>query len=119
MKQISSPENVGELPLDPTVLTQLHRELIELPFGSVDCAAKFWKQETTHLFLIEQNDNLNQIFIDNPQLTSILNTPEFVIPLNAHWTIALTITTDGGGGYYLVFPTGIDDRLDQLLPSLD
>lgn len=99
MKQISNPENVRELPLDPTVLTQLHRELIELPFGSVDTAATFWKQETTYLFLIEPNDDLSQILDTNPELTSILTTPEYVIQLDSTWTIALAITTDGGGGY--------------------
>lgn len=116
---ITSPENVRELPLDPTVLSQLHQELIELPFGCVDTAATFWKQETTCLFLIEPHDDFEQILNDNPQLTSILTTPEYAIQLNSTWTIALTITTDGGGGYYLVFPIGIDDRLDQLAPSLD
>ncbi|MBR9888168.1 MAG: hypothetical protein GYB20_10815 [Oceanospirillales bacterium] len=115
MKHIYSPENVRELPLDALVLEQLDRELIELPFGSVDTASTFWKQETTCLFLIELHDDLDQILNDNPQLTNILNTPEYVIQLDSIWAIALAITTDGGGGYYFVFPAGIDDRLDQLM----
>lgn len=119
MKQISTPEDVRELPLDPTVLAQLHRELIELPFGSVDTAAEFWNQETTCLFLIEPQDDLDQIFSNNPQLEITLTTPEFVLRLDTTWTIVLIITTDGGGGCYVVFPIGIDHRLDQLAPSLD
>ena len=119
MKQISTPEDVRELPLDPTVLAQLLQELIELPFGSVDDAAAFWKQETTCLFLIEPQDDLDQVFRSNPQLANTLTTPEFVLRLDSTWTIVLIITTDGGGGCYVVFPIGIDHRLDQLATSLD
>ncbi|MBR9866525.1 MAG: hypothetical protein GYB20_10775 [Oceanospirillales bacterium] len=85
------------------------------PFGSVDTASTFWKQDTTCSFLLERHDDLDQTLNDNPQLTKILNTPEYAIQLDSIWAIALTITTDGGDGYYLVFPAGIDDRLDQFI----
>ncbi|WP_207062475.1 hypothetical protein [Motiliproteus sp. SC1-56] len=114
MRRLTSPQQARELPLDGSLLDRLHSELVEQPFGSAEEAITFWQQEEVCLWWLEQSDDFDLCQAVDPQISQLLNCPEFVIPLDESWRLALTIITDSGGGHYLLFPLGLDDRLDRL-----
>jgi len=115
MKCISDPSQLDQLKLPSSVYKQLVEEIITLPFGSIEEATQFWSSQSTSLIVVDADDQLADLLSNHPRLTHLIEYPEYVCNLAGNWYLALSITSSEGDGDYLVFPSGLDPKLDQLI----
>lgn len=101
---IHSPADAFCLPVSPVQQLQLVNELTECTDGSLTAAADLWEETQTQLLylLTDEEKHLSE------QLTTYLHhlacNAEYVIRLDASLFLALTILSDSGQGFYLLFP---------------
>lgn len=110
MKKINQFDEVTTLNIPENIKTQLLHHLIE-PFGDIESTKAFWDDIGTTLYLIERGDTdatLNNESDDDKYFLSLVTEyPEWVLRLNDSeccWLLAVTITTDEGGGVYVCAP---------------
>lgn len=108
MITINSPSQVVQLPLADDVINTLIQE-IEQPFESAIAVTVFWKQTNTRLLFIEPDDDLIALSESDQLLNFALEYPEWAIDLPHNYQLSMAVTTDDGGGCYLLCP------LDQLI----
>lgn len=101
---INSPSQVIQLPLDDDLINALILE-IEQPFESAVAVTVFWQQTNTRLLLIEPDDDLDNLSKSDPVLAFAIEYPEWIINLPQDHQLSLAVTTDDGGGCYLLCPT--------------
>ncbi|MEZ8107236.1 hypothetical protein [Vibrio cortegadensis] len=116
---------VQQLDLPISVKEQLIGHILEPWSGDLIQAEKFWKEVSTCLILIEQNDTDQDLLRMNGETTTLLsyavNHPEFVLLLNdisQPYLLALTVHTDEGAGCYLLAPTSSDTNPVRTLSVL-
>jgi len=111
MKVIKNFNLVNELTLPEQVKSALHSELI-IPFdGCLNTTADFWSEYDTFLILLEESD-VDDSLVDIDEdiqyfIQYVTDNPEFVVLLNddtCPYLLALSVTTDAGGGCYLLAP---------------
>lgn len=119
MNILSSPDDIDSLGLPEPIAQTLHRELVTLPFGELQAAKDFWLSESVRLYVFSSDDQLDQLFPQNFEhgREPCPDYPDFVQGVRGEWYLAVFITNDSGGGYYLLFPSSTTcPRLNQLIP---
>ncbi|EKN3338521.1 hypothetical protein FG463_000680 [Yersinia enterocolitica] len=105
MHIIQSAADAFYLPMSPSQQLKLVNELTECTDGSLTAAAELWEETQTQLLhlLPDEEKNLSE------ELTTYLNhltcNAEYVIRLDDVLFLALTILSDSGQGFYLLFPS--------------
>jgi hypothetical protein len=113
MQILNSPSQFDLLPHVETVKVALMTELL-MPFDSTKDAEMFWKETDTKLFALlseETAPDSNSLAVVLEQFECV----ESIVHLTGKWYLALVITSQDGGGSYLLFPQFIHPQLDQLL----
>ena len=85
-----------------------------MPFDSTKDAEMFWKETDTKLFALlpeEMALDSNSLAVISEQFECV----ESIVHLTENWYLALVITSQDGGGSYLLFQQFIHPQLDQLL----
>lgn len=119
MNTLSSPADIDSLGLPDPITQGLYRELITQPFGELQAAKDFWLSESVRLYAFSAEDQFDQLFPQNLEHGRELcpDYPDFVQGVRGEWYLAVFITNDRGGGYYLLFPSSTKcPRLNQLIP---
>ncbi|GGQ10534.1 hypothetical protein [Shewanella litoralis] len=116
MKILTSLEQIKHLNHPETVKGALMAECLT-PFGSFDAAEHFWHDYQTQLFAFMPEDNIELVLENVTDLTDSFECSEFITHLADNWYLALVITTQAGGGNYLLFQGGVHNALDKLLES--
>ena len=116
MHIISDPMQLESLPLGQPLIQALIHE-ITLPFNDLINTSIFWKEQSCSLVILENGDQLNQVLIECPELSAVIEYPEFVEPLLDGWKLAVAITNDTGGGPYLLYNQYVFPQLDKLLSN--
>ncbi|ELT0935745.1 MULTISPECIES: hypothetical protein [Enterobacterales] len=104
MHLINSPADAFCLPVSPSQQLQLLNELTECTDGSLTAAADLWEETRTQLLYLlpgEEKCLSQELSIYLNHLTC---NAEYVIRLNDALFLALTILSDSGQGFYLLFP---------------
>jgi hypothetical protein len=113
MQTLTSPLQFDLLPHVETVKVALMTELL-MPFESTKDAEIFWKETDTKLFTLlpeEMTLDSNSLAVISEQFECV----ESIVHLTENWYLALVITSQDGGGSYLLFQQSIHPHLDQLL----
>lgn len=113
MQTLTSPSHFDLLPHVETVKVALMAELL-MPFDSTKDAVMFWKETDTKLFALlpeETTLDANSLAVISEQFECV----ESIVHLTGNWYLALVISSQDGGGSYLLFPQSIHPQLDQLL----
>jgi len=113
MQILTSPVQFDLLPHAEAVKVALMVELL-MPFESTNDAEVFWKETSTQLFALPPEETAPE----SNSLTDILplfEDVESIVHLENNWYLALAISSQDGGGSYLLFPQSIHPQLDQLL----
>lgn len=104
MHIIQSPADAFFLPVSPVQQLQLVNELTECADNSLTVATTLWEETQTQLLYLlpDEEKHLPE------QLTTYLHhlacNAEYVIRLDDSLFLALTIISDSGQGFYLLFP---------------
>ena len=104
MELRNSPADAFCLPVSPSQQLQLLNELTECTDGSLTAAADLWEETRTQLLYLlpgEEKCLSQELSIYLNHLTC---NAEYVIRLNDALFLALTILSDSGQGFYLLFP---------------
>ncbi len=112
MQKLTSPLQFDLLPHVETVKVALMAELL-MPFDSTKDAEMFWKETDTKLYALLPEE----MTLDSKSLAVIsdqFECVESIVHLTENWYLALVITSQDGGGSYLLFPQSIHPQLDQL-----
>lgn len=104
MITINTPSNVVQLPVADNVINALIQE-IEQPFESAIAVSIFWKETNTRLLFIEPGDDLMALSKSEPSIAFALEYPEWAIDLPQNYQLSMAVTTDDGGGCYLLCPS--------------
>ncbi|HBM2452561.1 hypothetical protein RZR10_23275 [Enterobacter asburiae] len=105
MHIIQSPADAFCLPVSPIQQLQLVNELTKCTDSSLTAATTLWEETQTQLLYLlpDEEEHLPE------QLTTYLHhlacNAEYVIRLDASLFLALTILSDSGQGFYLLFPS--------------
>lgn len=113
METLTSPLQFDLLPHAEFVKVALMAELL-MPFDSIEDADEFWQETNTKLFAL----SLTETIAESNSLSVVLEQfecVESIVHLTQNWYLALAITSQDGGGSYLLFPQSIHPQLDQLL----
>lgn len=113
METLTSPLQFDLLPHAEVVKVALMTELL-MPFDSTEGAEEFWQETNTKLFALlpeEVTPESNSLAVILEQFECV----ESIVHLTENWYLALVITSQDGGGSYLLFPQSIHPQLDQLL----
>ena len=99
------PEDMAELTLPEAVSHDLHRQLT-LPFESEQEAKDFWGEAPSSIIILESTDTIDALRISDTwnSIEFALTYPEYDIPLSNGYQMLVAVTTDSGGGIYLVVP---------------
>lgn len=103
MHIIQSPADAFCLPVSPVQQLQLVNELTECADSSLTAATTLWEETQTQLLYLlpDEEKHLSE------QLTTYLHhlacNAEYVIRLDDSLFLALTILSDSGQGFYLLF----------------
>lgn len=116
MKILTSLDQVNFLPHSKAVRTALLNELIA-PFGSVEKTNAFWNEYPTKLFALLPNEDIALFLQGSADVFELFECAEFTAHLDDNWYVALAITSQDGAGCYLLFPYGVHNTLDSLLPA--
>lgn len=105
MRIIQSPADAFCLPVSPLQQLQLINELTECTDSSLTAATALWEETQTQLlYLLTDEEKLL-----SEQLTTYLHhlvcNAECVIRLDDSLFLGLTILSDSGQGFYLLFPS--------------
>lgn len=97
--------NAADLPIPEDVCAELFKHLLEA-FPSEEDARQYWNEIPTLLIILNADDSYEAVSHESDefqnQLNFVLTYPEFVIPVGAHYHLALAIFTDEGSGIYLL-----------------
>lgn len=104
MHIIQSPADAFCLPVSPPQQLQLVNELTECTDGSLTAAADLWEETQTQLLYLLPNEENNLSEELSTYLNHLTCNAEYVIRLNDALFLALTILSDSGQGFYLLFP---------------
>ncbi|EST64802.1 hypothetical protein FSJ05_022010 [Escherichia coli] len=113
MHIIQSPADAFCLPVSTVQQLQLVNELTECADSSLTAATTLWEETQTQLLYLlpDEEKHLSE------QLTTYLHhlacNAEYVIRLDASLFLALTILSDSGQGFYLLFPPSATFDLTQ------
>lgn len=113
MQTLISPLQFDLLPHAESVKVALMAELL-MPFDSTEGADEFWQETNTKLFALPLAETIpepNSLAVILEQFEDV----ESIVHLAENWYLALVITSQDGGGSYLLFPQSIHSQLDQLL----
>ncbi|HAT1573545.1 MULTISPECIES: hypothetical protein [Enterobacteriaceae] len=122
MHIIQSPADAFCLPVSPVQQLQLVNELTECADSSLTVATTLWEETRTQLLYLlpSEEEHLSE------ELTTYLHhltcNAEYVIRLDDSLFLALTILSDSGQGFYLLFPfsatfTGAAELIAMAEPS--
>ncbi len=122
MHIIQSPADAFSLPVSPVQQVRLVNELTECTDNSLTAATELWEETQTQLLYLlpDEEKHLSE------QLTTYLHhltcNAEYVIRLDDSLFLALTILSDSGQGFYLLFPfsatfTGAAELIAMAEPS--
>ena len=122
MRIIQSPADAFCLLVSPVQQLQLVNELTECTDNNLTAATTLWEETQTQLLYLlpDEGKHLSE------QLTTYLHhlacNAEYVIRLDASLFLALTILSDSGQGFYLLFPpsatfTGAAELIAMVAPS--
>lgn len=104
MHIIQSPADAFCLPVSPVQQLQLVNELTECTDNSLTAATTLWEETRTQFLYLLPGEEKHL----SEQLTTYLHhltcNAEYVIRLNDALFLALTILSDSGQGFYLLFP---------------
>jgi len=122
MHIIQFPADAFCLPVSPIQQLQLVNELTECTDSSLTAAAKLWEETQTLLLYLLPDEEIHL----SEQLATYLHhlacNAEYVIRLDESLFLAMTILSDSGQGFYLLFPssatfTGVAELIAMAEPS--
>jgi hypothetical protein len=114
MKTLTSLEQIQSLPHSPEVLNALSTELL-LPFDTTSATDAFWLETSTTLLVVLPDEDTEQLLDNFSEVLGQFTCTEFITQLSGNWYLALTITSQDGGGQYLLFPCEKHSQLSTLL----
>lgn len=114
MKTLTSLSQISNLPHSRDVRQSLLNELL-LPFDSIESTDTFWKKTSTTLYAVLPDDDVEQVFESCKEVFEQFTCTEFITPLSDNWYLALAISSQAGGGSYLLFPCEKHSKLASLL----
>lgn len=112
MLTATSPESISKWPLSPSTRSTVLAELVA-PFGSIESTIAFWQEESCQIIALTNQDDAKAYINKNPHL----KLPEFVVDAEEGWCLSLTITSQSGGGTYLLFQTNALPELASLISN--
>lgn len=105
MKLVSTWPTNDRLAIPPAVFEQLINLLIE-PFGDEKTARDFWAEEACSLLYFTRADNVSELVslgvLNRSVMDHALNFPDISEVLIDGYLLNLAITSDSGGGTYLL-----------------
>jgi len=120
MQTLTSPLQFDLLPHAETVKVALMAELL-MPFDSTEDADEFWQETNTKLFALPPKETTAEGSVPESNSLAVIleqfECVESIVHLNDNWYLALVITSQDGGGSYLLFQQYIHPQLDQLLTT--
>ncbi len=114
MMTLTSLEQIKDLPHSPEVRRVLSAELL-MPFGTLVLANAFWLETSTVLVAVLPDEDVALLLSDPSEVFKHFTEFEFITELVGNWYLALAITSQNGGGRYLLFPSGMHSKLSTLL----
>lgn len=114
MKILNALEEIKDLPHDSKVKNALLSELVK-PFDSIQFANQFWGMTSTTLVAVLPTDESDILLDECSDLFAPFSCVEFIEPLVDGWSLALAITSQDGGGRYLLFSSVRHSKLTTLL----
>lgn len=114
MKTLTSLEQLLSLPHSSEVLNAVLAELL-IPFDTTSATNAFWLETSTTLLAVLPDENTEQLLADSSEVFEPFTCTEFITELSGNWYLALTITSQDGGGLYLLFPHEQHSKLSTLL----
>ena len=120
MITLSDLSQLDNLPLSSILKTYLMNELIGQPFDNLDDANQFWQETSTQLILLEPSDHLQilKAHLPSHHLHQLTHFPEYIQKVPNNYFLALIITGQAGGGYYLLFPDNTEIQELQHLKEI-
>ena len=114
MRALTSLNQISNLPHSRDVRQSLLAELL-LPFDSIESTDAFWEETSTTLYAVLPDDDVEQLFESSGEVFEQFTCTEFITPLSDNWYLALAISSQAGGGCYLLFPCEKHSKLTSLL----
>ena len=116
MISLNDLTKLHNLPVSSMLNTYLMNELIEQPFDDLVDANQFWQETSTQLFFLEPLDQLEILEACLPahHLHQLTHCPEYIQTAPDNYFLALIVTGQAGGGYYLLFPD--NTKIQELQP---
>lgn len=114
MKILNALSDIKLLPHESEVKNALLVELVK-PFDSIESTDQFWQSTSTSLVTVLPDDDTNLLLDEYGDLLVPFSCCEFITPLVGDWYLALAITSQDGGGRYLLFPCERHSELTTLL----
>tara|TARA_R110000737_G_C14563283_1_gene482684 strand:- start:297 stop:647 length:351 start_codon:yes stop_codon:yes gene_type:complete len=114
MITLTSLEQIQDLSHSHEVRRALAAELL-MPFGTLALANVFWLETSTILLAVLPDENVEQLLSDSSEVFKHFTELEFITELVGNWYLTLIITSQDGGGRYLLFPSGMHSKLSTLL----
>jgi hypothetical protein len=114
MRTLTSLNQINSLPHSLDVMQSLLAELL-LPFDSIESTDAFWEETSTILYALLPDDDVDQIFESSNEVFEQFNSTEFITHLSGKWYLALAISSQAGGGSYLLLPCEEHSKLTSLL----
>lgn len=114
MRTLTSLNQINNLPHSLDIKKALAAELL-LPFDSIDSTDAFWQETSTTLLAVLPDEDTEQLFEKLSEVFELFTCTEFITQLSDNWYLALAITSQDGGGSYLLFPCEEHSKLTTLL----
>jgi hypothetical protein len=114
MRTLTSLNQISNLPHSPDVRQFLLAELLQ-PFDSIESADAFWEETSTTLSVVLPDDDVEQLFESCDEVFEQFTCTEFITQLFDNWYLALAISSQAGGGSYILFPCEKHSKLTSLL----
>ncbi|MGE4698256.1 hypothetical protein [Yersinia enterocolitica] len=105
MHLIQSPTDAFCLPLSPVQQLKLVNELTECTDGSLTAAAELWEETQTQLLYLLPDEEKHLSEALSIYLNHLTCNAEYIIRLDDVLFLALTILSDSGQGFYVLFPS--------------
>jgi hypothetical protein len=114
MRTLTSLKQISNLPHSRAVRQCLLAELL-LPFDSIESTDAFWEETSTTLYAVLPDEDVESLFESSDEVFEQFTCTEFITPLSDNWYLALAISSQAGGGSYLLFPCEKHSKLTSLL----
>lgn len=105
MQYINHWPDTATLNLPEEVSQDIHLHLLE-PFESEQDAIDFWQEAPSSIIILESTDTIDALRLSDTwnSIEFALTYPEYDVSLSNGYQMLVAVTTDSGGGIYLVVP---------------